>query len=96
MTKQEDIILKQGRMIADLMANPGWPLIENIIKSVKFNAERERKSKLRLQSTRELALYYSGCVDGATDVLEGFYQMVSEAEEVRNQINIKKKQQAEE
>lgn len=78
----ESLTLQQGRSISITLNTPGWEIIENVILMTKANAENKRKNKLELQSTRELALYYSGVVDGAEQVRKDIYEMIASAKAI--------------
>lgn len=75
----ENLTLKQGREIGEILKMPGWEIIENTILMTKYQFEAKRKTKLDKAARAEYSLYYSGCVDGAEKVRENVYELVNNA-----------------
>lgn len=84
--KQRKTLAKQqARMVGQTMKTPGWEIIENAILLTKSNAEAERRLKMKSQTTRELALYYCGVVDGAEQARANVYGIMEDAADLDNQ-----------
>ena len=84
--KQRKTLAKQqARMVGQTMKTPGWEIIENAILLTKSNAEAERRLKMKAQTTRELALYYCGVVDGAEQARANIYGIIDDAQDLDNE-----------
>lgn len=93
--KIDDEIIRQGQQILAILSMPGWNVIESVLAITKINAEKARKRQNTKQSTREMALYYNGLVDGVDEAREAIYETVRKAEETRQRKQFEKESEAE-
>ena len=81
--KIEEIQLYQARLISLFKQTETWDLVRNIILALKKLTGEERRSKMKIQSTRENCLYFTGIEDGIDKVLEEIDKVEAMAEMIR-------------
>lgn len=74
----------EGRLVLQTIQTPGWSLIEGCLLAAKINAEKERKKALPKNPTGELALYYSGIVDGIEEAKQEIFNVIKMAQKIED------------
>lgn len=81
--KRTEEMLRQGRIVFQLLNHPGWPIVEAHLEAAKTNANIIRRKSLGKTASGDNALYYSGIVDGVEMAEQTIRDIVLEAQKIQ-------------
>lgn len=80
--EKDSAIIHQARMIKDFKNTEVWKLIENTFLVMKKNFMRDRQKSMKLQSAREMTLYFSGKEDCISEIFDELDKIVANGEAI--------------
>ena len=80
---KEEAQLAQSIMMANFKKTPEYQLLRNTFEVLKLIWSKERLRVMKLQSTRDMCLYFTGKEDAVQELLESIDKIISDGEDLR-------------
>ena len=83
-TERENAMLSQARQVLQFMQTDLWTLFKNTWQVTSKLTKLERQRAMKLQSSRENCLYFTGVEDGIEKAIEAIEKIVADGRAIES------------
>ena len=81
--REEEALVYQRNMMAQFKTTETFLFLKNLLEMKKYGFSKERQKVMRIASSRDMVLYFTGKEDAINEVFEAINQVIADGDEIR-------------